>query len=213
MDSTTSLCAVRCLLGSSSETDGVRHCITSEVSVGRLPVSFGTSRATCGLDADFTQFVESTRPRLVSWAFWRYGDAAPAEDLVQTAYLNLWEKWADYRSYDPEHKKALAYKTVNRVFIDYKRKKSNGYVLTDLTSYDVVGESDIEAELIATESVREVLQAIEQLPDIFRKLIESVYIDGNTVAVFAESEGLAPKTASRYRIKAMQMLRGLLGER
>ncbi|MFJ3786814.1 RNA polymerase sigma factor [Streptomyces sp. NPDC090093] len=213
MGSTTSLCAVHCLLGSSSESDGVRHCITTEVSVGRLPVSFDTSSVTCELDADFTQFVEATRPRLVGWAFWRYGDAAPAEDLVQMAYLNLWEKWGDYHSHDPEHKKALAYKTVNRVFIDYMRKKSNGYVPTDLTSYDVVGESDIEAELIATESVREVMQALEQLPDIFRRLIESVYFDGNTVAAFAESEGLAPKTASRYRIKAMQMLRGLLGER
>ncbi|MDX3538960.1 sigma-70 family RNA polymerase sigma factor [Streptomyces sp. MB09-01] len=213
MDSTTSLCAVRCLLGSSSESDNEQHCTIHEVPVRSWTAAFGASRGACVLEADFTEFVEATERQLYYRALRLCRHAAQAEDLTQQAYLKLWVNWTAYRSYPPERKKALAFSTVKSVFIDYVRVKSNKYMPSDLADHDVVGESDFVEELIASENAREVLQAMEQLPEIWRKLIESVYFDGSTVAAFAENEGLAPKTASRYHNKALQMLHGILGER
>ncbi|MFD9106300.1 RNA polymerase sigma factor [Streptomyces virginiae] len=177
------------------------------------PATFGASRGTCGLEADFTEFVEVTERQLYRWALYLCRHAAQAEDLTQQAYLKLWKNWTAYHSNSPEHKKALAYTAVRSEYHDYLRVKSNQYLPSDLADHDVVGESDCVDELIAAENTREVLQAMEQLPEIWRKLIESVYFDGSTVAAFAETEGLHPKTASRYHNKALHMLRGILGQR
>ncbi|MFC8496126.1 RNA polymerase sigma factor [Streptomyces sp. NPDC057235] len=165
------------------------------------------------IEADFTEFVLDTRRRLYGQAFFLCQNTAQAEDLVQQAYLKLWVNWESYyRSRTPEHKRGLAKSAVKSVYIDFVRVKSNHHTPTDLADHDVISEDDVSAEIIATENAREVLQAMDQLPETFRKLIESVYFDGSTVAAFAENEGLTPKTASRYHNKALRMLRGILGE-
>ncbi|MGW9498151.1 sigma-70 family RNA polymerase sigma factor [Streptomyces prasinus] len=209
MDSTTSLCTTRCLLGASPDVvDGVQECITPEV-----PGAFTTSRAICVLDTDFTQFVEETKTRLYWYAYRLCGNHAQAEDLVQSGYLKLWVNWANYRPYPPERKRALAYRAVKSVYIDYVRVKSNLYTPSDLADYDVADDSVVDEDLIATENAREVLQAMQQLPEVWERLINAVYFDGSTVAAFAESEGLLPKTASRYHLKALRLLGEILGER
>ncbi|MER6782369.1 MULTISPECIES: sigma-70 family RNA polymerase sigma factor [unclassified Streptomyces] len=175
------------------------------------PAAFGEGRGTCAIEADFTEFVEVTERQLKRRSFVLCRNEAQAEDLTQQAYLKLWVNWATYRSYSPERKRALAFSAVKSVFIDYVRVKSNKHMPSDLADYDVVAESDFVEELIASENAREVLQAMDQLPPLWRKLIESVYFDGTTVAAFAEIEGLTPKTASRYHGKALEMLRGILG--
>ncbi|MER5740459.1 sigma-70 family RNA polymerase sigma factor [Streptomyces sp. NPDC002262] len=168
----------------------------------------------CALEADFTQFVEETRDQLVRWFSRRRREyAGLSEDFVQAAYLKLWGNWAVYYSYDPEHKKGLAYKTVNSVFYDYARVKSNKHTPDDRAGCDVVDGSDIEAELIAAEQSRELMRALGKLPEIIQDLIQSVYFNGNTVAAFADIAGLHPKQASRYHAKAKLMLREILGER
>ncbi|MFD7001665.1 RNA polymerase sigma factor [Streptomyces mirabilis] len=175
--------------------------------------AFETSRKICVLDAEFTQLVTETETRLHWFAYHLCGNRAQAEDLVQSGYLKLWTKWADYRPYPPGHQRALAYSAVKSVFIDYVRVKSNQYAPSDLADYDAVDDSAVDEELIANENAREVLQAVEQLPDRFREVITAVYFDGSTLAAFTESQGLTPKRASRYHIKALQLLREILGER
>jgi RNA polymerase sigma-70 factor (ECF subfamily) len=164
------------------------------------------------LDAEFTRFVKETGTKLHWYAFRLCGNHAQAEDLVQSAYLKRWDNWVKYGPTDPELQRALAYRAVSNVHIDYLRKKSNSYVPTDLADYDVAGDSVVEEEFIESENARGVLTAVEKLPDRFREVITAVYIDGSTVAEYAASEGMTPKRASRYHLKALQLLREILGE-
>ncbi|MFE2118605.1 RNA polymerase sigma factor [Streptomyces microflavus] len=210
MYSTTSLCTTRCLLGSFPEqTAVVQEC---KGAVGSDIGSHDTLGAVCTIDAEFTRFVAGTETMLYRHAFRLCGNHAQAQDLVQSGYLKIWTSWLAHGPKDLNHQRALAYITVRHVHYDSLKKKSNMYVPTDLADYDAAGDQIVDEELIAAENAREVLKAIDQLPDTFRDLITAVYIDGATVAAFAESENIAPKTASRYHLKALKLLRGLLGE-
>ncbi|MEU3039251.1 RNA polymerase sigma factor [Streptomyces griseoaurantiacus] len=206
---TTSPCATRCLLRSFPQQANRAHeCKRAE----RSEIGSDTLGVTCILDAEFTQFVEETRIELHWYAFRLCGNHAQAEDLVQSAYLKRWDNWVRYGPSDPERQRALAYIAVRNVHFDYLRKKSNSYAPTDLADYDVAGDSVVEEEFIESENVRELLAAVEKLPDRFREVITAVYIDRSTVAAYAALEGLTPKRASRYHLKALQLLREILGE-
>ncbi|MGY4966663.1 sigma-70 family RNA polymerase sigma factor [Streptomyces sp. 900105245] len=174
---------------------------------------FDTNRLICALDAEFTQFVTKTETPLRWYAYHLCSNFAQAEDLVQSGYLKLWMNWAEYRTSPPERQRALAYRAVKSVYIDHVRVKSNHYAPSDLADYDAADDSAVDAELIATENAREVLQAVDQLPDRFREVITAVYFDGTTLAAYAETTGITPKRASRYHLKALQLLRDILGER
>ncbi|MFJ4633605.1 sigma-70 family RNA polymerase sigma factor [Streptomyces sp. NPDC088847] len=214
MDTTTPPCTTRCLLGNPSlASDGVRECGALGAPHSPGVGFFGTNENVCVLDADFTQFVIETETRLYWFALRLCRSDAQAKDMVQSGYLKLWVRWNDLCSLPPERKRALAYTTVRHVYIDYLRVKSNLYTPSDLADYDVADDSAVDEELIATENAREVLQAVEKLPDRFREVITAVDLEGSTLAAYAESQGLTPKRASRYRIKALQLLREILGER
>ncbi|MFI8537499.1 sigma-70 family RNA polymerase sigma factor [Streptomyces aquilus] len=210
---TTPPCATRCLLGDPSLAGDDAHECGAPAPHGPGAGLFGATEVICVLDADFTQFVSETETRLHWYAYRLCEDLMQAQDLVQSGYLKLWMSWPRYRSSSSERKRALAYSTVRSVFIDYKRVKSNQYTPTDLADYDVADDSTVDEELIATENAREVLQAVDKLPDRFREVITAVDLEGSTLAAYAESQGLTPKRASRYRLKALQLLRELLGER
>ncbi|MFI6125479.1 sigma-70 family RNA polymerase sigma factor [Streptomyces sp. NPDC051064] len=209
MYSTTSPCTTRCLLGTFPQQAGGSHECKGADSPG---ISFDTLGMTCMLDAEFTRFVAETETSLYWFAYRLCRNHAQAQDLVQSAYLKRWVNWLTYGPNDPEHHRNLAYRAVQNVYFDYLRKKSNGYVPTDLADYDAAGESAIDEEFIAAENAREVLAAVEKLPDRLREVITAVYFDGSTVAAFAASEGITPKRASRYHLKALQLLREILGE-
>ncbi|MGY4983951.1 RNA polymerase sigma factor [Streptomyces sp. 900105755] len=166
----------------------------------------------CALRAEFTEFVKETRNGLYWRAYRMCKNHAQADDLVQSGYLKLWKHWVSYRSSAPELRRALAYRTVTNVYIDFLRVKSN-QPPRDIDDYDVADEEAIDLDLIARENAREVLQAVDQLPEPLREVIHAVYFDESTVAAFAESRGISPKLASRYHNKARKLLREILERR
>ncbi|MEU5492335.1 sigma factor [Streptomyces sp. NPDC020196] len=138
---TTSPCATRCLLGSFAQQANRAHeCKKAD----RSETGTDTLGVTCTLDAEFTRLVEETAIKLHWYAFRLCGNHAQAEDLVQSAYLKRWDNWVRYGPSDPERQRALAYRAVKNVYIDYKRKLSNGYVPTDFADYDAAGDIVVE---------------------------------------------------------------------
>ncbi|WP_353947429.1 sigma-70 family RNA polymerase sigma factor (plasmid) [Streptomyces sp. HUAS MG91] len=168
----------------------------------------------CVLHAEFAAFTETTCNGLYWHAFRLCKHHALAEDLVQSASVKQWKQWPRNRSRSFQHNRASAYRTVTNLYFDHLRGKSNSYTFCDIDDHDVAADAEMmDAELIAAENAREVLQAVDQLPDPLGDLIRAVYLDEMTVAAFANQKGLAPKTASRYHLKALKLLHTILEKR
>lgn len=101
VNSTTSLCATCCLLGTFPEqTTVVQQC---KEPCGSAIGSYDTLGVICTLDAEFTRFVAETETTLYRHAYRLCGNHAQAQDLVQSGYLKTWTSWLAHGPKDPDH--------------------------------------------------------------------------------------------------------------
>ena len=110
--------------------------------------------------------------RRMYWTAWQMtGNTQEAEDLVQEAFLRLWQK----RELTEDIKNAEAYcvTLIKNLYLNQIRRKQ--VPITDeptdeLTAADEI-ENDIEDKLERREESLQVKQLIEQLPEQQRKII------------------------------------------
>ena len=50
--------------------------------------------------ADFEEFYQATRHRLVTFLYAMSGDRADAQDAAQEAYVRAWQRWSSISAYD-----------------------------------------------------------------------------------------------------------------
>jgi RNA polymerase sigma-70 factor (ECF subfamily) len=144
------------------------------------------------------------------------GDAAIAEDAVQEAFAQLWER-AEHISVDRGRIESLLMTIVHRRAIDILRRRGReGRPLPDPDLLDQVDErasamlEQVEENLTSAGLRRELQQALTALPAEQREIVRLAYFDGLTLSEIADREGLPLGTVkSRLRL-AMGKLTALM---
>jgi RNA polymerase sigma-70 factor (sigma-E family) len=159
-------------------------------------------------DIDFSAFVVAHRTKLVQAALLMTGGRyAEAEDLVQTALMRLYAKWA--RVQRVEAPVSYAQRTLTNAFLDetkraYRRRE---IVTSSHEDQPVPGDG---AEGQSTRSAT-VMQALRELAPRQRAVVVLRHFLGYDVAGTAEVLGIAEGTVKSQNAKALARLRELLG--
>lgn len=160
-----------------------------------------------GNEQEFRDFYEKTHRKVYAFALKHAGDEERAEDIVQLAYVKLWEKRAGIK---PEYLsfKSYLFTTVrNQVIKEYQRmlkEQQAGQAFYEL--YDEQEKANAE------KLVEKVQEAVQTLPSRQQEVFQLVKFEGLTYREAAEELGLSESTLEKHMIQALKTLRKKLSQ-
>ncbi len=154
-------------------------------------------------DEAFSEFVHSAWPGLYRTAYLLLGDAGLAEDLVQTALAKTYAAWPSVR--DVQAAPGFARTTLLNTASSWFRKRSWRNEVPTST----LPEGHHHADFSDRPAV---LDALSQLPPRQRAVVVLRYYEDLSVAETAHALGVSDGTVKSQTSKALDTLRGLLGD-
>jgi len=140
----------------------------------------------------------------------RFVDRYAAEDIVQDAFLKLWDDRFQHLTEDELVK--LLYTSIRNLCIDhlrhlstvedYKDKKSAELSLKEIHYY-----SNFEKDIIKNDLYEHILSKIELLPEKRKKIFELAYLEGKKSAEIAEMLDISTRTVENSIYRALVFLR------
>ena len=156
----------------------------------------------------FSELFEAMHVALLRYA-WRFtGEHEAARDIVQDAFLKLWQIRTNV---DPKRSlKALLYTMVRNLALNHKRaaQHTNG-VFPEHDLYDPAPAADqhVEASMLD----KRLRQFIEQMPDRRREAFMLSRFEGLSHEEIAQVMSLTPRTVNTHIVLALKDLRNRLG--
>lgn len=157
-------------------------------------------------DAEFAAFMVSAAPALARTAWLLCGDAHQADELVQQALVRTYLAWDRARERDP-----LAYARrvlANQRISTWRRRRREVLRSTSMLPERRVDDAqDVHAE-------RDVLvRALALLTPRQRRVVVLRHLEGLTEKEVADDLGITVGTVKSTASRALQQLRGAMGER
>jgi len=129
-----------------------------------------------------------------------------AEEIVQDTFLKLWQRRTNFA--DLSSVKAFLYIATRNACLNYiekeqvRNRRHEQYLHTVEEVEDAVME-----EIIYTEVLREVEQAIETLPEQCRRIIKMAYEDGLTPKEIAQALDISVSTVNNQKSRGVSLLK------
>jgi RNA polymerase sigma-70 factor (sigma-E family) len=154
-------------------------------------------------DGEFTQFAHASWASLYRTAYLMLGDAAEAEDLVQTALAKTYAAWSKVRDVNaaPAYARTVLVNTASSWF----RKRSWRNERPTEALPDIVEERDLSDRPA-------VMDALAALPPRQRAVIVLRYYEDLSVAQAASALDISEGTVKSPTSDALARLRTLLGD-
>jgi RNA polymerase sigma-70 factor (ECF subfamily) len=149
-----------------------------------------------------------------SLAFRMCGRRAAAEDIVQEAFVSLWRTNARYDSARGSVRSWVLSAVHNRAIDAFRRDtlREGRNVADDSAAERLEAPERTDAEAERRDQARAVRQAMEQLPEDQRKVIELAYFGGFTHTEIAELLSLPAGTVKGRMRLGLSKLRVTLGD-
>ncbi|MBC6996415.1 sigma-70 family RNA polymerase sigma factor [Lewinella lacunae] len=146
-------------------------------------------------------------PLLRNFLFYRTGDAESAADLVQEAFVRLWENCSKVL---PDKARAWLFKVGENLFLQQvaKARVAGRYALEMVRTDEAQGESP-EALLEEKEFAERLDAAIAALPEGSREVFLLNRIDGLKYREIADLLGISQKAVEKRMHRALVELREL----
>ena len=154
-------------------------------------------------EGEFSEFAEAASLQLRRTAFLLCGNWHTAEDLAQTTLAKVFVSWRKIKRRGAVH--AYARRTLVNAYLDDKRLKRSGEILTDRLP-------DRGAEPQALETRLVVLAALATLPPRARAVVVLRYWEDLSVEQVADVLGCSPGNVKSHTARALGKLRAVLGE-
>lgn len=181
-------------------------------------MSFYPSLTMADLRRRFSDAYESYSDELFRHCSMRLSDRERALELTQECFLKTWEYIE--RGQHIEELRPFLYRTLRNLIIDeYRRKKTRslegmleGSEETNVETLLPQDESNtLEAAINRFEGAR-ALQALEQLPDLYREVLALRYVEGLAPKEIADVVGESENAVSVRIHRGLKKLRTLLEE-
>lgn len=156
-------------------------------------------------DGAFEELFQATHGALVRYAVSYTHDAAAARDLVQDAYVRIWER---RDRLDPTRSlKALLFRTVRNLALNRVRDRQTRRDLLDGYVPDVHREPTPDAHAEGRELRHHLDAWIDALPDRQREALRLSRFEGLSHDEIAEVMDVSPRTVNNHLVKALKFLR------
>ncbi|HOZ13572.1 MAG TPA: RNA polymerase sigma-70 factor [Tenuifilaceae bacterium] len=144
--------------------------------------------------------------RLCNYANTILNDMDEAEEMVQGAFLTVWEKHDTLEIHTSV--KSYLYRAVHNSCLNrvkhYKVRKTYGDAVKNQTE---LLHDDASQDLIGSELDAIVANAIDSLPDQCKLVFKLSRFENLTYAEIAEQLGISVKTVENHMVKALKVLR------
>jgi RNA polymerase sigma-70 factor (sigma-E family) len=154
-------------------------------------------------EREFAEFAEVALPQLRRTAFLLCGNWHTAEDLAQTTLAKMFVSWRKIKRRGAVH--AYAKRTLVNAYVDDKRLKRSGEILTDRLPERVAEPQAVETRLL-------VRAALAALPPRGRAVVVLRYWEDLSVEQVADVLGCSPGNVKSHTARALDKLRAALGE-
>lgn len=128
-----------------------------------------------------------------------------SEDIVSECFFKVWCRHDMFKN--ESHLESYLYKAVYNQCLKTKRLKLNEKLSEN---YDLTGP-DYFSEIIKSETLRHLYQAIEALPTQCRVVFTQLYVEGKTVRETADEMGVAVSTVKAQKARGLILLKRKLG--
>lgn len=152
--------------------------------------------------ADFAAFAEASATRLRDTAFLLCRDWHLAQDLSQTTLIKMYLSWN--RISHMENPNAYARKVMLRVFLDHRRLKSSGDVIT-ATVPDRIEQQRPELRITLVE-------ALAVLSPLDRAIVVLRYWEDYSIERVADVLGITVSLVKNRTMRSLARLRNVLGD-
>ena len=145
------------------------------------------------------------RGKVLSYIRSRVGSFADAEDLCEDVFEKIQNKLGEYDESKAKISTWIYTITHNSVIDYYRRTRPSGELDENMASEDEVSDN-----LLSTETLSELAQALKKLPQQMRDIIVLRYYDGKPLTEISEIMGLSYGATKLRHAGALQMLKELM---
>jgi RNA polymerase sigma-70 factor (family 1) len=132
-----------------------------------------------------------------------------AEDIVSDCFLKLWNRRGEFKSLDSI--RAFMHVIIKNASIDYIRhleKKSTSH--QEILQQSEKDTDYIESKMIKTDLLQLILQEVEALPPIRRKIFKLIFLEDMTVFEISRILNISVDTVRVQKAKAIHGLRSAI---
>ncbi|MCW3108785.1 MAG: polymerase sigma-70 factor [Segetibacter sp.] len=158
----------------------------------------------------FNYFFDLYYAAICYFAFSLLKDQAVAEEIADDAFIKLWERRYLYNT--PEAIKAFLYRTIRNASLNYLRNSKTLAAFSDNFYY--LAEKDepsIEHHIIRAETLQQVYNSLDILPEKCRKVFTLFYLENKSYEEIALELELSVNNVRNHKMRALNLLRGQLG--
>jgi RNA polymerase sigma-70 factor (ECF subfamily) len=158
---------------------------------------------------DFAGFYRATLTPLRRYLARLLGNSTEAQDVAQDAYLRVYPKMEDHSAVNP---KAVLYTTARRLAINQIKRRQIGPFSPNEARPDntAAAQPGVAQEVMARQELRDLEQAIAQLPEGCRTVLLLRKIDLLSHREIAQRLGIAISTVEKQHARALRLLRATL---
>lgn len=160
-----------------------------------------------GTEKSFHWVYETYRNRLVYFAAKLLPDEESPEDVVQEAFVKLWQRYASFR--DQDAVKAFLYITIRNHCLNLRKHisvvRKFGFFLHKEMENAEIDEAAIESEVL-----EKVHQALKELPEGCRKVLQLGYFQGLKNKDVADQLQVSINTVKTQKKRGLHLLRAVL---
>ncbi|HYW32955.1 MAG TPA: RNA polymerase sigma-70 factor [Gemmatimonas sp.] len=185
----------------------------------RLPAdepgpSFDAAAILAGDERAFHVLFDALYGPLLAFARSLLADAGNAEDLVQEAFVRLWDRREHIEPGTPLH--AYLYRTVRNLAFNLRRDHANRRrLLADPVAHDSVAPAAVpqpDAQFAGNETYQRLAASVAELPPRQRQALELSRFHGLSHDEVAAAMGCSPRTVNNHIVAALSTLRRRLAE-
>lgn len=137
------------------------------------------------------------------------GDPLDAEDVVEELFVRLWNRQQHFT--DEGHLKAFLYRSTKNACLDFIKKTERSGARNSFYASEVYeNEEGYLNEIIRAEVIRELYQAIEDLPAQCNKVIKMSYVEGKSNQEIADELSLSLQTVKNHKARGLAILKSNL---
>lgn len=162
-----------------------------------------------GNEQAFRHIFDMFNNRLCFFADGILHDPSEAEDIVQDAFVKLWDRRWHFRDYQAI--KAFLYLSIKNACRNYLKhaKVIEKYLAAQPAEVD---EDSMMRKIIEAEVLEEVYQALQMLPEGCRKVVNLSYFQGLSNQEVADQLHISVNTVKTQKLRALRTLRVALKE-
>jgi RNA polymerase sigma-70 factor (ECF subfamily) len=162
-----------------------------------------------GDEGAFDDFFASSYRAFIFFSFRLVRESTVAEDIVVNSFVKLWDKRSQLKS--EKELRNYMYKIIYNASLRWlERQKTKKKVYDSYSLHNPESENSYFDNIVHAETIRQVMQAMDELPSECKKVFKKLFVEGKSVNDAAEELQVAVSTIKNQKARGIKLLKAKL---